>query len=137
MTVCYASSISIDAERVLYSGPQGAAWRVALATIRAIGEFRSDSEDSGHCVAFVTDAEGAWFQAPVHATGLDHVLAELGRRLQCALELELASAHPRASQVLWPAVLKGRPLFQIEERGSADSARHALHTDVISHLEQS
>jgi len=128
MPVCHAASIGIENESLAYSGPGGAQWRVPLADIRALGEFRSADDDSGHLLAVLIDTSGAWLQAPSHAVGMEEVLRALSRRWGADLSLQLASAPALESRILWPRALAGQAMF---ERSAAkltlrDDLLHAL-----------
>jgi len=124
MPVCHAASIGIENESLAYSGPGGAQWRVPLAAIHALGEFRSAVDESGHLLAVLIDTSGAWLQAPSHAIGMEAVLGALSRRWGVELSLRLASAPPLESRILWPRALAGQAMF---ERSAATlTLRHDL-----------
>ena len=136
MTVCHASSIALDEENIVYFGPQGAHWRVPLASVRVIGELRSMDLEEGHFLALVVDAHDAWFQVPCCAVGMDRVLAELGRILHCDLGLRLGTSRVPSSRVVWPDELAARELFVLPTAADAEqsnrSSRWTLHPDLTA-----
>ncbi len=111
MSVCHAASIGLHEESLEFSGPQGAHWRVPLASIRVLGEFRDVNEEHGHFLAVVIDDSGAWLQAPCNAIGMDQLLAELSKRWRTQLKLELAHTSSAQSRVIWPPQRVGAELF--------------------------
>ena len=120
MAVCHLASIGIKDQSLEFSGPEGAHWRAPLAAIRALGQYRSSTDDNGQFLAVIIDDSGAWLQAPCNAVGVEQLLLDLSRRWNTTLTLERADALPREGRVLWPERLRGEALF---ERGSEGRGR--------------
>ena len=117
MAVCHLASIGIQDQSLEFSGPEGAHWRAPLAAIRALGQYRSSTDDNGHFLAVIIDDSGAWLQAPCNAVGMEQVLLELSRRRNTTLTLERADALPGEGRVLWPERMRGEALFESEGEG--------------------
>lgn len=124
MSVCHASSIVCDAGTVSWFGPAGSTWSVPAAQVLAVAEYTSEDPE-GWCVAFVIDASGAWMQAPANANGMSVVLKDLGRMLNARLELQLGTAKPGSSRVMFPQRCETTPLF-------AGAARRSLHPQLLA-----
>ena len=112
MAVCYAASIGLQDDSIEFSGPQGARWRAPLSIVRALGQFRSLTEDQGHFLAVIVDDSGAWLQAPCNAFGMDQLLAEISRRWRTSLILDAPQILAVQGRVLWPEQIRNAPLFE-------------------------
>lgn len=136
MPVCDLCSLAIDADAIVFDGPDGAGWRLPLASLAAIGEFVAADLEQGHQIAFVIRGDESWFQAPRGAVGAAAVLATLSARLGTALHLRVDPATAPASRVMWPPALVDAPLLVFGgEPGSAGAAaagRAHLHPAVLS-----
>jgi|ADGO01.1.fsa_nt_gi hypothetical protein len=126
MTVCRAASIVIDSDHLEYFGPEGAHWRVPISHIRALGEYRIPGSEDSHYLAALIDDSGAWFQAPVRASGMEPVLSSLSARLGSTLRLKLSSADSYTSRVLWPPHVEGEPLFDFGADGRVCVTSHLI-----------
>lgn len=117
MSVCHATSLVLEHDALCYYGPQDARWRVPVASIRLLGEFRSSELEHGHYLAVVVDDSGAWLQCPCIAVGVGETLAELARRWDASLDLQLGASHDDTSRVLWPTDRAGREMFTRDAKG--------------------
>jgi hypothetical protein len=112
MAVCHLASIGINERSLEFSGPEGARWRAPLGAIRALGQYRSSTDDNGHFLAVIIDDSGAWLRAPCNAVGMEQLLIDLSRLWGTTLALERADAVAPQGLVLWPERIRGEPLFE-------------------------
>ena len=126
MAVCHLASIGIKDQSLEFSGPEGAHWRAPLAAIRALGQYRSSTDDDGHFLAVIIDDSGSWLHAPCNAVGVEQLLLELSRLWGTTLNLEQVEALPAEGRVLWPEQMGGVALF---ERGG-EGARRTLNPEL-------
>ena len=126
MAVCHLASIGIQDQSLEFSGPEGAHWRAPLAAIRAVGQYRSSTDDNGHFLAVIIDDSGAWLQAPCNAVGMEQLLLELSQRWNTTLTLERADALSEEGRVLWPERMRGEALFEREGEGRGRALNRKL-----------
>jgi hypothetical protein len=126
MAVCHLASIGIQDQSLEFSGPEGAQWRAPLAAIRALGQYRSSTDDNGHYFAVIIDGSGAWLQAPCNAVGMEQLLLELSQRWNTTLTLERADALSEEGRVLWPERMRGEALFEREGEGRGRALNRKL-----------
>jgi hypothetical protein len=124
VSVCLLATIGLDGDEIVYDGPQGAHWRLAVADVRLIGVLCAHADGRDECVAFVTGSDTAWFQAPRSAVGYDELLAQLGAKLNDGVPFDLDRDVTRTGRVIWPAGLAESPMFEL-------SAGHAVLSSAL------
>jgi hypothetical protein len=125
MAVCHLASIGIKDQSLEFSGPEGAHWRAPLGAIRALGQYRSSTDDNGHLLAVIIDDSGAWLQAPCNAVGVEQTLFELSQRWNTTLVLEPPDTLSEEGRVLWPE-MQGQALFENGGKGRGRTLNRKL-----------
>ena len=126
MAVCHLASIGIQDQSLEFSGPEGAHWRAPLAAIRALGQYRSSTDDNGHFLAVIIDDSGAWLRAPCNAVGVAQLLIDLSQRWSTSLTLERADALSEEGRVLWPERMRREALFESGGEGRGRTLNRKL-----------
>lgn len=107
-----AGCISVHEDLISYESPNGDSWQIGISDVALIGEYVDPGgfplED--YFVIFV-DSPDAGFIAPMYAGGIDEALKLIEQRLGVSLPFAFAGRVDRASRVVWPPRLLGRPLF--------------------------
>ncbi len=100
---------------IQYDSAAYGSWRLPVGAVKIVGEFTNDNGPflDDWFLIFVT-AEQGWYEASMSAEGTKEFLHELAMRLGADnLLVELAGATDYDSRILWPAALRGEPLFDI------------------------
>jgi len=94
-------------------------WRTPASAIVLIAEYTTS--DGPWCddyfLIFWSWEDGRLFRSgtTLYADGMDEVLADLSRRLQCEVTCGLADSTDWKSRIIWPPELVGHPYFTFVE----------------------
>ncbi|MCC5821782.1 MAG: hypothetical protein LAT64_00675 [Phycisphaerales bacterium] len=103
--------VELVGDRLSYTGVNGTAWSIKLAEVRLIAEETIEALGDDWLIHIALQSE--WVRFPFYAAGFRDVWDRLGERFP-GMELGLADSTSFKSRVLWPADLRGQPLFEYQ-----------------------
>ncbi len=107
------NKIKLGGDIIRYGREGAELWELPLSSVRVIGEATTPNgpylDDYSFCFACGPDS---WYEASFYAGGGEEFLRSLGARLGFRPELQLVGSTDFASSVIWPAHLKGKPMFK-------------------------
>ena len=112
-----ASRLSCGSGLLEYRAGESLAWELPVSELAVVGEYTMDHgpSDDDYFLVFVATS-GSFLEASFYAEGRDECLRILGQTLGTQLACRLRQSTTFRSQVLWPKVLLGAPLFASRTR---------------------
>jgi hypothetical protein len=113
-----SGSIVLDGEVVRYLAPDDSeVWSLPVSRVKVIGDMTNDHGPFGDdwFMCFATGLEG-WLEFPIYAEGFQKFAGDLTALLGTNGWPALASSADYASNVIWPPVLAGKPMFKFTDR---------------------
>ena len=94
-------------------------WSLQSDVILVVGEYTTDSGpyENDWFICFLITKDGSWYEASAYARGVNETLAWLGQHLGGEICLGLTDSTSNESRVIWPLVMQGMPLLEIQRRG--------------------
>ena len=113
----YSGRIELINNIVHYTSEGYGSWEIPLSEIRVIGEHTNQEGPwrDDYFFVYVINLDG-WYRSSFYAEGRDEFLDELSKKVGYTIELELLNSADYLSNVLWPAELKGKPLFNFYKK---------------------
>jgi len=106
--------LTLDGDHIRYASKDFGNWEIKVRDLLVVGELTNQDGPfvDDWWLAFVTEANGHWYEASVYASGVPELCKSLGQRLGVNLEITLAASADFKSNILWPAHLQARPLLR-------------------------
>lgn len=105
-------SLSFRGKKVVYRWPDSPIWELSVGQVAVVGEYTTADGPvlDDYFLIFITKT-GARYVASFYADGRDSLLSQLGQTLDSELQCGLCNSTDLKSRVMWPAVIRDKPLF--------------------------
>ncbi|MHC4528847.1 MAG: hypothetical protein ACYTEX_10065 [Planctomycetota bacterium] len=117
----HSGKIWMVEDNVIHYERPGFSWELPVTRIRLLGEYTNQDGPYADDYFFVfATGPDRWYEASFYAEGSDSFLNGLSGILGHPLKPTLTNSTDFHSNVLWPAELAGRPLFDFKYKRRSD-----------------